>query len=131
MRTILVVDDETNLRHTLAYALRQEGYEAVTAEDGQAALEAFNASAPELVVLDVMLPKIDGLEGCRRIRPHSHLPTLLPTTRDSPTPRLVGLATATTSARPMPAGLGEDAEHPRGLETVRGVGSRLREHPKA
>ena len=91
MRSILVVDDETNLRHTLAYALRQEGYEVLTAEDGEAALESFKANAPELVILDLMLPKIDGLEVCRRIRRQSDVPILMLTARDSELDRVVGL----------------------------------------
>ena len=91
MRTILVVDDEANLRHTLAYALRQEGYEVMTAEDGEAAIETFKASAPELVILDLMLPKLDGLEVCRRIRRQSDVPILMLTARDSELDRVVGL----------------------------------------
>ena len=91
MRTILVVDDEANLRHTIAYALRQEGYEVLTADDGEAALEAFKASGPELVILDLMLPKLDGLEVCRRIRRHSDVPILMLTARDSELDRVVGL----------------------------------------
>src|SRR5260221_2281591 len=91
MRSILVVDDETNLRHTLAYALRQEGYEVVTAEDGETALELFKANPPELVILDLMLPKLDGLEVCRRIRRQSDVPILMLTARDSELDRVVGL----------------------------------------
>jgi two-component system, OmpR family, alkaline phosphatase synthesis response regulator PhoP len=91
VRSILVVDDETNLRHTLAYALRQEGYEVLTAEDGEAALESFKANAPDLVILDLMLPKLDGLEVCRRIRRQSDVPILMLTARDSELDRVVGL----------------------------------------
>jgi DNA-binding response OmpR family regulator len=91
VRSILVVDDETNLRHTLAYALRQAGYEVLTAQDGEAALESFKANAPELVILDLMLPKIDGLEVCRRIRRQSDVPILMLTARDSELDRVVGL----------------------------------------
>ena len=91
MRSILVVDDETNLRHTLAYALRQEGFEVLTAEDGETALESFKANAPELVILDLMLPKLDGLEVCRRIRRQSDVPILMLTARDSELDRVVGL----------------------------------------
>jgi len=91
VRSILVVDDEANLRHTLAYALRKEGYEVLTAEDGEAALESFKASAPELVILDLMLPKLDGLEVCRWIRRRSDVPILMLTARDSELDRVVGL----------------------------------------
>ena len=91
MRSVLVVDDEVNLRHTIAYALRQEGYEVLTAEDGEIALETFKASRPELVILDLMLPKVDGLEVCRRIRRQSDVPILMLTARDSELDRVVGL----------------------------------------
>ena len=91
MRSILVVDDEANLRHTIAYALRQEGYAVLTADDGEVALETFTASQPELVILDLMLPKLDGLEVCRRIRRQSDVPILMLTARDSELDRVVGL----------------------------------------
>ena len=91
MRRILVVDDEVNLRHTLAYALRHEGYEVVVAEDGEAALESFRATSPELVILDLMLPKLDGFEVCRRIRRQSDVPILMLTARDTELDKVVGL----------------------------------------
>src|SRR5258708_28720909 len=91
MRSILVVDDEANLRHTIAYARRQEGYEVLTADDGEAAIETFKAGRPELVILDLMLPKLDGLEVCRRIRRQSDVPILMLTARDSELDRVVGL----------------------------------------
>ena len=91
MRGILVVDDEANLRHTIAYALRQEGYLVLTADDGEGALQTFKANQPELVILDLMLPKLDGLEVCRRIRRQSDVPILMLTARDSELDRVVGL----------------------------------------
>ena len=231
MRSILVVDDEANLRHTIAYALRQEGDDVLTADDGEAALETFKVSAPELVILDLMLPKIDGLEVCRRIRRQSDIPILMLTARDSELDRVVGLEigaddylvkpfsmrelvarvramlrraarvaeppaadvlelpglrldvprrrvtadgreitltarefdllahlagrpgqvlsrdqivagvwgvdfsgdarTVDTHVKTLRERLGDDADHPRWIETVRGVGYRMREHPKA
>jgi DNA-binding response OmpR family regulator len=65
---ILIVDDEPNIVLSLEYLLRREGWETVVAEDGEAALQALERSPPDLVVLDVMLPKLNGFEVCRRIR---------------------------------------------------------------
>ncbi len=70
---ILVVEDELSLRESLEYSLRQEGYEVATAADGVAALEAVRSFTPDLVLLDVMLPGLDGLEVCRRLRKESDL----------------------------------------------------------
>lgn len=91
MRRVLVVDDEANLRHTLGYALRQEGYEVLTAENGEDGLEQFRNTKPELVILDVMLPRLDGFEVCRRIRRESDVPILMLTARDTELDKVVGL----------------------------------------
>jgi len=91
MRRVLVVDDEANLRHTLGYALRQEGYEVLTAENGEDGLEMFRTTKPELVILDVMLPRLDGFEVCRRIRRESDVPILMLTARDTELDKVVGL----------------------------------------
>lgn len=91
MSRVLVVDDEANLRHTLGFALRQEGYEVVTAEDGEQGLEAVARAVPDLVILDVMLPKIDGFEVARRIRRDSDIPILVLTARDTELDKVVGL----------------------------------------
>jgi DNA-binding response OmpR family regulator len=88
---LLLVDDEANLRHTLGYALRQEGYEVLSAEDGEKALAVFRSSRPDVVILDVMLPGIDGIEVCRRIRRESDVPILMLTARDTEVDRIVGL----------------------------------------
>ncbi|MBK9715040.1 MAG: response regulator [Kouleothrix sp.] len=80
MPTILVVEDEQHLRATLAYNLRKAGYAVETAATGSAALAAFHAGAPDLLLLDVMLPEIDGFEICRRIRQTSSVPILMLTT---------------------------------------------------
>jgi DNA-binding response OmpR family regulator len=91
MTRILVVDDETNLRHTVGYALRREGYEVASAEDGERALELFRSSRPDLVVLDVMLPRMDGLAVCRAIRKQSDVPVIMLTARDTELDTVVGL----------------------------------------
>lgn len=91
MTRVLVVDDEPNLRHSVGYALRQEGFDVVQAEDGEQGLAAFRSARPHLVILDVMLPAVDGFEVCRRIRRESNVPVLMLTARGSELDRVVGL----------------------------------------
>jgi two-component system response regulator RegX3 len=90
-RTILVVDDETTLRETLVEALESEGYRAVAAADGRAALERFRADHPDLVLLDLMLPELSGVEVCRIIRAESAVPIIMLTAKDSEVDKVVGL----------------------------------------
>lgn len=91
MARLLVIDDEANLRHTLSYALRQEGYEVLTAGDGDEGLALFRQAAPDLVILDVMLPGQDGFEVCRRLRRESDVPVVMLTARDTELDKIVGL----------------------------------------
>lgn len=91
MARLLLIDDEANLRHTLSYALRQEGYEVLTAQDGEEGLEIFRTSAPDLVILDVMMPKQDGFEVCRKLRKASDVPIVMLTARDTELDKIVGL----------------------------------------
>jgi DNA-binding response OmpR family regulator len=91
MPRVLVVEDEASLADTIAYSLRREGYEASTAGDGFAALDAAQAERPDVVVLDIMLPGIDGLELCRRIRKTSAVPIIMLTARGDEMDRVVGL----------------------------------------
>jgi two-component system alkaline phosphatase synthesis response regulator PhoP len=91
MASILIVDDEPNLRHTLGYNLRREGHEVREAADGAAALAMAQAQEPDLVILDLMLPGLDGLEVCRQLRAWSRVPILMLTARDSEIDRVVGL----------------------------------------
>ena len=91
MTRILIVDDDTNLRHTLGYAFRQEGFEVVSAEDGDKALTSFRQTHPDLVVLDVMLPGRDGFEVCRVLRRESDVPVIMLTARDTELDKVVGL----------------------------------------
>ena len=90
-RTILVVDDETTLRETLVEALEMEGYRAVAAADGRAALERFRSERPDLVLLDLMLPELSGVEVCRIIRAESPVPIIMLTAKDSEVDKVVGL----------------------------------------
>ena len=91
MATILLVDDEPTLVATLDYNLRRDGHEVIIARDGQAALDQAERASLDLVVLDVMLPKVDGFEVCRAIRRGSTVPILMLTARDSEVDKVVGL----------------------------------------
>jgi DNA-binding response OmpR family regulator len=90
-RTILVVDDEPTQREMLAEALEAEGFTIVTAADGRAALLKFRESKPDLVLLDLMLPEMSGIEVCRIIRAESGVPILMLTAKDSELDKVVGL----------------------------------------
>src|SRR4029079_12880711 len=90
-RTILVVEDETTLRETLADALEAEGFQVVQAADGRAALTRFRADHPDLVLLDLMLPELSGIEVCRIIRAESGVPIVMLTEKDSELDKVVGL----------------------------------------
>jgi len=90
-RTILVVDDEPTLRETLVEALESEGYRAIPAADGREALARFRAERPDLVLLDLMLPELSGVEVCRIIRAESGVPILMLTAKDSEVDKVVGL----------------------------------------
>ncbi|AKT41561.1 response regulator transcription factor [Chondromyces crocatus] len=88
---ILIVDDETRIRDVVSYALQKEGYRVTAASDGRAALDALEGGGVDLVVLDVMLPEIDGLEVCRRIRARSRIPILFLSARGEEIDRILGL----------------------------------------
>jgi DNA-binding response OmpR family regulator len=90
-RTILVVDDEPTLRETLAEALESEGHRVVTAADGREALLRFRAEKPDLVLLDLMLPELSGIEVCRIIRAESGVPIIMLTAKDAELDKVVGL----------------------------------------
>ena len=89
--TILVVDDEESVQKLLAYPLEREGFHVVQARDGEEALERFGERRFDLVVLDLALPKVDGLEVCRRIRAGSSVPIIMLTARDDEVDKVLGL----------------------------------------
>lgn len=91
MTTILIVEDEPALSEPLAFLLEREGYATVVAEDGIAGLEEFDRVAPDLVLLDLMLPGLPGTEVCRRIRARSMTPIIMLTAKDSEIDIVVGL----------------------------------------
>lgn len=88
---ILIVDDDPRLRELLRLALERAGYDVLTAADGQSAITHTAREAPDLIVLDVGLPEMDGFEACRRIRTQSEVPILFLTARDDEIDRIVGL----------------------------------------
>ena len=90
-RTILVVDDEPTLRETLVDALEADGFRVVSAADGREALTRFRAERPDLVLLDLMLPELSGIEVCRIIRAESGVPIVMLTAKDSELDKVVGL----------------------------------------
>lgn len=91
MKKILVVDDEKPISDIISFNLENEGYAIEKAYDGEQALEIFEKSQPDLVILDLMLPKMDGLEVCREIRKQSAVPVIMLTAKDSEIDKVLGL----------------------------------------
>jgi DNA-binding response OmpR family regulator len=89
--TILVVEDEPTLQETLAYNLTKQGYQVTIAGDGQAAIQLARENYPDLIVLDIMLPVLDGFEVCRIIRQEMNVPIIMLTARDEEVDRVIGL----------------------------------------
>jgi DNA-binding response OmpR family regulator len=89
--TILLVDDEDSVQKLLAYPLEREGFRVLQARDGEEALARFASEHVDLVVLDVMLPKLDGLEVCKRLRADSQVPIIMLTARDDELDKVLGL----------------------------------------
>ena len=90
-QTVLVVEDETSIASFVALYLKNAGYRIQTAGTGREALERVAAEKPSLIVLDLMLPDVDGLEVCRRIRQTSDVPILMLTARDEDVDKIIGL----------------------------------------
>src|SRR5215468_4699508 len=89
--TILLVDDEDSVRKVLAFPLERDGYAVVQAADGEEALRQFPEQSVDLVVLDIMLPRLDGLEVCKRLRAKSTVPIIMLTARDDELDKVIGL----------------------------------------
>lgn len=90
-KTVLVVEDEESLASTLSYNLRKNGFNVVSAADGVEGLAAARRLRPDVIVLDLMLPKMDGMELCRRVRSDSDVPIIMLTAKGEETDRVVGL----------------------------------------
>lgn len=107
MTKILLVEDETTLAETLAYNLRREGYEVILAADGEAGLERARAESPDLIILDIMLPGLDGLSVCRILRREMDTPIIILTARGTEVDKIIGLETGADDYVVKPFGLGE------------------------
>jgi two-component system OmpR family response regulator len=88
---ILIVDDDPHIRDVISFALEKAGMQTTLAEDGRQALEAFRREATDLIVLDINMPELDGLEVCREIRKFSDVPILFLSSRDDEIDRILGL----------------------------------------
>lgn len=90
MARILVVDDESHIRDVVCFALKKAGYTTIEADDGHAAISAFEQSRPDLVILDIVMPGLDGTDVCREIRKTSEVPILFLSSRDEEIDRIIG-----------------------------------------
>jgi DNA-binding response OmpR family regulator len=107
MTSILVVEDDETLRETIALNLRAEGYEVFTAGDGELGLSSAREEKPDLIVLDVMLPELDGLTVCRVLRKESQVPIILLTARGMEVDKIIGLESGADDYIVKPFSLGE------------------------
>jgi len=107
MLKVLIVEDDQTLLETLAYNLNREGYQVIRASDGIAALDLAREHKPDLVLLDVMLPGLDGLTVCRTLRHESDMPIVLLTARSGEVDRIVGLDSGADDYIVKPFSLGE------------------------
>src|ERR671911_1307480 len=118
-QTILLVDDEDSVQKLLAYPLERDGYTVIPAQDGEEALARFQNEQVDLVVLDVMLPRLDGLEVCRRLRAQSSVPIIMLTARGDELDKVLGLELGADDYITKPFSLREL------LARIRAVGRRL------
>ena len=91
MTRILIVEDEASFSEALAFLLTKEGFEVSVAEDGRKALDMFSAQGADLILLDLMIPVVSGVEVCRSIRTHSQVPIIMLTAKDAEIDKVVGL----------------------------------------
>jgi two-component system response regulator RegX3 len=121
---LLVVDDEDAILEFVSYNLRKEGYDVVTATDGDAALALADASHFDLVILDIMLPGTDGFEVCRRLRAKSDLPVLFLSARDTELDKVVGLELGGDDYLAKPFGIRELQARVKALLRRSAIGSK-------
>jgi DNA-binding response OmpR family regulator len=107
MSTILLVEDEPTLSETLRYNLEREGYSVLTAADGVHGLELARREQPDLLILDIMLPRLDGFSVCRILRQESDIPILMLTARQDEVDRIAGLELGADDYVAKPFSLGE------------------------
>jgi DNA-binding response OmpR family regulator len=106
-KSILVIEDDEVLRQTLAYNLKKEGYMVVTAADGPTGLEMARNGSPNLIVLDLMLPELDGLSVCRILRREMEVPIIILTARSGEVDKIIGLESGADDYITKPFSLGE------------------------
>lgn len=106
-RSILIVEDDEMLQQTLKYNLEIEGYQVTTVADGQSGLEVARSQPPDLIILDVMLPGLDGLSVCRILRREVDVPIIMLTARSSEVDKIIGLDSGADDYITKPFGLGE------------------------
>ena len=121
-RLVLLVEDEASLVASVSYFLRKDGFRVVAASDGLAGLQAARSERPDVIVLDLMLPAMDGLEVCRRVRAESSVPILMLTARTEETDRVVGLELGADDYMTKPFSMRELAARLRAL--IRRAGRR-------
>ena len=128
---ILIVEDDRNLLDTLKYNLHKEGYEVVTAVDGAEAIEIARREKPELIILDVMLPEVSGLEVCRILRKEMTVPILMLTARVEETDKIVGLEIGADDYMTKPFSLRELIARVRAILRRAGMGEIQPGHEEA
>jgi two-component system, OmpR family, response regulator len=124
--TILLVDDEDSVQKLLTYPLERDGFRVVAARDGEEALQRFAAEPVDLVVLDIMLPKLDGLEVCKRLRAESSVPIIMLTARDDEFDTVLGLELGADDYITKPFSIREFRSRVRAL--LRRAGTAQRAH---
>jgi DNA-binding response OmpR family regulator len=125
--TILLVDDEDSVQKLLTYPLERDGFRVVAARDGEEALKLFGAEPVDLVVLDIMLPKLDGLEVCKRLRAESSVPIIMLTARDDEFDTVLGLELGADDYITKPFSIREFRSRVRAL--LRRAGAARRDTP--
>ena len=106
-KSILIVEDDETLQQTLAFNLEKEGYSVIVARDGSAGLELARSQQPDVVILDVMLPELDGLSVCRILRRETDVPIIMLTARSSEVDKIIGLDSGADDYITKPFSLGE------------------------
>ena len=127
--TILLVDDEDSVQKLLTYPLERDGFRVVPAYDGEEALRRFAAEPVDLVVLDIMLPKLDGLEVCKRLRSESSVPIIMLTARDDEFDTVLGLELGADDYITKPFSIREFRSRVRAL--LRRAGAPRHDSPEA
>jgi DNA-binding response OmpR family regulator len=127
--TILLVDDEDSVQKLLTYPLERDGFRVVSARDGEEALTRFAEQPVDLVVLDIMLPKLDGLEVCKRLRAESSVPIIMLTARDDEFDTVLGLELGADDYITKPFSIREFRSRVRAL--LRRAGASRRDVPAA